>query len=30
MLKALPMDRWMTTETTPLTQHPSDPAGAEV
>jgi len=25
MLKSLPMDRWMTTETTPLTEHPNDP-----
>jgi muconolactone delta-isomerase len=24
-LKSLPMDVWMTTETTPLTEHPSDP-----
>ena len=27
MLKSLPMDPWMTVETTPLTRHPSDPAG---
>jgi muconolactone delta-isomerase len=26
VLKSLPMDRWMTTVTTPLTEHPSDPA----
>ena len=26
MLKSLPMDPWMTVETTPLSQHPSDPA----
>ncbi len=26
MLKSLPMDKWMTTETTPLTEHPNDPA----
>jgi muconolactone delta-isomerase len=25
MLKSLPMDKWMTTETTPLTEHPNDP-----
>jgi muconolactone delta-isomerase len=25
-LKSLPMDKWMTTETTPLTVHPNDPA----
>jgi muconolactone delta-isomerase len=25
LLKSLPMDKWMTTETTPLTQHPNDP-----
>ena len=25
-LKSLPMDPWMTVETTPLSQHPSDPA----
>jgi muconolactone delta-isomerase len=28
ILKSLPMDKWMTTETTPLTEHPNDPAGA--
>ena len=27
-LKSLPMDKWMTTETTPLTEHPNDPARA--
>jgi muconolactone delta-isomerase len=27
MLNSLPMDKWMTTETTALTEHPSDPAG---
>ena len=26
-LKSLPMDPWMTVETTPLARHPSDPAG---
>lgn len=26
MLKTLPLDAWMTVETTPLTPHPSDPA----
>jgi muconolactone delta-isomerase len=26
LLKSLPMDMWMTTQTTPLTEHPSDPA----
>jgi muconolactone delta-isomerase len=30
LLKSLPMDKWMTTETTPLTEHPNDPAHAEV
>jgi muconolactone delta-isomerase len=25
MLKSLPMDKWMTTETTALTKHPNDP-----
>jgi muconolactone delta-isomerase len=30
ILKSLPMDKWMTTETTPLTEHPTDPAKAEV
>jgi muconolactone delta-isomerase len=29
LLKSLPMDTWMTTETTPLTQHPNDPASSE-
>jgi len=27
-LKSLPMDAWMTVETTSLTRHPSDPAMA--
>jgi muconolactone delta-isomerase len=26
ILKSLPVDAWMTVETTPLTEHPSDPA----
>ena len=26
ILKSLPLDPWMTVETTPLTRHPSDPA----
>jgi muconolactone delta-isomerase len=26
MLASLPMDKWMTIETTPLSEHPSDPA----
>jgi muconolactone delta-isomerase len=30
MLKSLPMHKWMTTETTPLTEHPNDPANSEV
>jgi muconolactone delta-isomerase len=30
ILMSLPMDRWMTTETTPLTEHPNDPANSEV
>jgi muconolactone delta-isomerase len=30
MLKSLPMDKWMTTETTPLTEHPNDPAKPEM
>jgi muconolactone delta-isomerase len=29
ILKSLPMDTWMTTETTPLTEHPNDPARPE-
>jgi muconolactone delta-isomerase len=29
LLKSLPMDTWMTTETTPLTEHPNDPASSE-
>jgi muconolactone delta-isomerase len=28
ILKSLPLDSWMTDETTPLTRHPSDPATA--
>ena len=28
ILKSLPMDKWITTETTPLTEHPNDPARA--
>jgi muconolactone delta-isomerase len=28
LLKSLPMDKWMTTETTPLTEHPNDPVRA--
>jgi muconolactone delta-isomerase len=28
IVKSLPLDRWMTTQTTPLTSHPSDPAVA--
>jgi muconolactone delta-isomerase len=28
ILKSLPMDKWMTTEATPLTEHPSDPTSA--
>jgi len=30
LLGSLPMDKWMTTETTPLTEHPNDPARSEV
>jgi muconolactone delta-isomerase len=30
ILKSLPMDKWMITETTPITEHPNDPAKAEV
>jgi muconolactone delta-isomerase len=30
ILKSLPMDKWMTTQTTPLTEHPNDPATSEV
>jgi muconolactone delta-isomerase len=26
ILRSLPMDKWMATESTPLTEHPSDPA----
>jgi muconolactone delta-isomerase len=29
VLKSLPMDPWMVTETTPLTEHPNDPASSE-
>jgi muconolactone delta-isomerase len=29
ILKALPLDAWMTVQTTPLTPHPSDPASAK-
>jgi muconolactone delta-isomerase len=28
ILKTLPLDSWMTVQTTPLTRHPSDPASA--
>ena len=28
ILESLPLDRWMTTESTPLTKHPNDPADA--
>ena len=28
ILRSLPLDAWMTVETTPLTPHPSDPAAA--
>jgi muconolactone delta-isomerase len=28
ILKSLPLDAWMTVQTTPLTRHPSDPAAA--
>jgi len=28
ILKSLPMDKWISTETTPLTEHPNDPARA--
>ena len=28
ILKSLPLDAWMTVQTTPLSQHPSDPAAA--
>jgi muconolactone delta-isomerase len=28
ILKSLPLDEWMKVETTPLTRHPSDPAGS--
>jgi muconolactone delta-isomerase len=26
ILKSLPMDSWMSVQTTPLTEHPNDPA----
>ena len=26
-LRSLPLDAWMTVQTTPLSRHPSDPAG---
>ena len=26
ILRSLPLDAWMSVQTTPLTQHPSDPA----
>lgn len=29
LLKSLPMDQWMTTDTTPLAEHPNDPAGSQ-
>jgi muconolactone delta-isomerase len=29
VLRSLPMDPWMDTETTPLTEHPNDPARSE-
>jgi muconolactone delta-isomerase len=29
ILKSLPLDTWMTVQTTPLTRHPSDPAAAK-
>ena len=29
ILKSLPLDSWMTVQTTPLTRHPSDPASAK-
>jgi muconolactone delta-isomerase len=28
ILTSLPLDPWMTTQTTPLTEHPNDPATA--
>jgi len=27
ILRSLPLDPWMTVQTTPLSRHPSDPAG---
>ena len=29
ILSSLPLDPWMTTQTTPLTQHPNDPGSAK-
>jgi muconolactone delta-isomerase len=29
MLKSLPLDAWVTVQTSPVTQHPSDPATAK-
>jgi muconolactone delta-isomerase len=29
ILTSLPMDKWMTTQATPLTRHPNDPTGSE-
>lgn len=29
LLKSLPMDKWMITETTPLAEHPNDPANPQ-
>jgi muconolactone delta-isomerase len=29
ILTSLPLDAWMTVQTTPLTPHPSDPAGED-
>jgi muconolactone delta-isomerase len=29
ILESLPLDAWMTVQTTPLTPHPSDPAAAK-
>jgi muconolactone delta-isomerase len=30
ILESLPMDKWMTTQTTSLSEHPNDPANSEV
>ena len=30
ILKSLPLDAWMTVQTTPLSRHPSDPATAKI